>query len=42
MLPMRWLQYETLPRNENGKIDRMALVNAFGAAEENRMERRSQ
>ena len=33
MLPARWKRYEVLPKNENGKIDRPRLKNAFLGAE---------
>ncbi len=33
MLPARWMRYEVLPKNENGKIDRPRLKNAFHDAE---------
>jgi len=33
MLPARWMRYEVLPKNENGKIDRPRLKNAFLGAE---------
>lgn len=33
MLPARWMRYEVLPKNENGKIDRPRLKNAFLDAE---------
>src|SRR5262249_30321242 len=33
MLPARWARFDTLPKNENGKIDRPRLKNAFAAAE---------
>jgi acyl-CoA synthetase (AMP-forming)/AMP-acid ligase II len=29
MLPMRWLRYDALPRNGNGKVDRPRLRSAF-------------
>jgi non-ribosomal peptide synthetase component F len=31
MLPARWLQLDVLPKNQNGKIDRRALRERFGA-----------
>ncbi len=33
MLPARWMRYEVLPKNDNGKIDRPQLKNAFLRAE---------
>jgi len=33
MLPARWMRYDALPKNDNGKIDRPRLRNAFLAAE---------
>ena len=33
MLPARWMRYEVLPKNDNGKIDRPRLKNAFLGAE---------
>ena len=33
MLPARWMPYEALPRNDNGKIDRAFLKSAFLRAE---------
>jgi amino acid adenylation domain-containing protein len=33
MLPARWLRYDILPKNESGKIDRVALRAAFQSAE---------
>ena len=33
MLPARWMRYDALPKNDNGKIDRQRLRNAFLAAE---------
>jgi amino acid adenylation domain-containing protein len=33
MLPVRWMYYEILPKNDNGKIDRPRLKNAFLLAE---------
>ena len=33
MLPARWMRYEVMPKNENGKIDRPRLKNAFHDAE---------
>ena len=33
MLPVRWMHYEVLPKNDNGKIDRPRLKNAFLLAE---------
>jgi amino acid adenylation domain-containing protein len=33
MLPRRWLRYEALPKNPNGKIDRPQLKAAFALAE---------
>jgi len=33
MLPVRWIRYEVLPKNANGKIDRPELKRAFLAAE---------
>ncbi len=41
MLPMRWMRYEVLPRNANGKVDRPVLANAFRDSIKHRMERRS-
>lgn len=38
MLPMRWLRYEVLPRNPNGKVDRPALAKAFRDSIKHRME----
>jgi acyl-coenzyme A synthetase/AMP-(fatty) acid ligase len=32
MLPARWMQYDALPRNANGKIDRPRLKDAFQAS----------
>ena len=29
MLPARWMRYESLPKNANGKIDRPRLSSAF-------------
>jgi acyl-coenzyme A synthetase/AMP-(fatty) acid ligase len=29
MMPMRWLRYDALPKNANGKIDRPRLKTAF-------------
>jgi acyl-coenzyme A synthetase/AMP-(fatty) acid ligase len=29
MLPARWMRYDVLPKNDNGKIDRPRLKNAF-------------
>lgn len=37
MLPARWMAYEALPRNANGKTDRPRLKDAFAAAEAARM-----
>jgi amino acid adenylation domain-containing protein len=39
MLPARWMAYEALPRNANGKTDRPLLKEAFVAAEAARMVR---
>jgi len=33
MLPARWMRYDALPKNDNGKIDRPRLRNAFLSAE---------
>ncbi len=33
MLPARWMRYDVLPKNDNGKIDRPQLKNAFLCAE---------
>jgi len=33
MLPARWMRYDVLPKNDNGKIDRPRLKNAFLDAE---------
>jgi acyl-coenzyme A synthetase/AMP-(fatty) acid ligase len=33
MLPARWMRLELLPKNENGKIDRPRLRNAFAQVE---------
>jgi amino acid adenylation domain-containing protein len=33
MLPARWMRYDVLPKNDNGKIDRPLLKNAFLCAE---------
>jgi amino acid adenylation domain-containing protein len=33
MLPARWIRYDVLPKNDNGKIDRPQLKNAFLCAE---------
>jgi amino acid adenylation domain-containing protein len=33
MLPTRWMRYDLLPKNDNGKIDRPRLKEAFLAAE---------
>ncbi len=33
MLPARWMRYDVLPKNDNGKIDRPRLKNAFLCAE---------
>jgi acyl-coenzyme A synthetase/AMP-(fatty) acid ligase len=33
MLPARWMRYDVLPKNDNGKIDRPQLKNAFLYAE---------
>ena len=33
MLPARWMRYEVLPKNDNGKIDRPVLRNQFLGAE---------
>jgi amino acid adenylation domain-containing protein len=33
MLPARWMRYDGLPKNDNGKIDRPRLKNAFLSAE---------
>ena len=33
MLPQRWLRYDALPRNPNGKIDRLRLRTEFERAE---------
>jgi acyl-coenzyme A synthetase/AMP-(fatty) acid ligase len=32
MMPARWIRYDSLPKNGNGKIDRPRLRNAFLAA----------
>ena len=36
MLPARWMRCESLPKNQNGKIDRPALKNLFLQAEPDR------
>ena len=41
MLPMRWMRFEVLPRNANGKVDRPVLAEAFRDLTRNRMENRS-
>jgi amino acid adenylation domain-containing protein len=41
MLPMRWMRYESLPRNANGKVDRPLLAQAFRDSIKHRMESRS-
>ena len=41
MLPMRWMRYEVLPRNANGKVDRPVLADAFRESTKQRMESRS-
>jgi acyl-CoA synthetase (AMP-forming)/AMP-acid ligase II len=33
MLPSRWMRYDVLPKNANGKIDRPRLRNAFLGAD---------
>jgi amino acid adenylation domain-containing protein len=33
MMPARWMQYEALPKNANGKIDRPRLKQSFSEAE---------
>ena len=33
MLPVRWMRYDVLPKNDSGKIDRPALKNAFARTE---------
>lgn len=33
MLPMRWMRYDALPRNANGKLDRPQIAQAFLNAE---------
>jgi amino acid adenylation domain-containing protein len=33
MVPARWMRYDALPKNDNGKIDRPRLKNAFLVAE---------
>jgi non-ribosomal peptide synthetase component F len=33
MLPVRWMQYPTLPKNANGKVDRPRLKDCFFAVE---------
>jgi acyl-coenzyme A synthetase/AMP-(fatty) acid ligase len=33
MMPQRWTQYEALPKNANGKIDRPRLKENFCAGE---------
>ncbi len=33
MLPARWMRYDVLPKNDNGKIDRPRLRNQFAGAE---------
>jgi amino acid adenylation domain-containing protein len=33
MLPARWMRYDNLPKNDNGKIDRPRLMNQFVGAE---------
>jgi hypothetical protein len=34
MLPARWLELDTLPKNVNGKIDRKQIATLFGAADQ--------
>jgi acyl-coenzyme A synthetase/AMP-(fatty) acid ligase len=34
MLPVHWREFDTLPKNPNGKIDRPALRGAFLRTEE--------
>ena len=41
MLPMRWIRYEVLPRNSNGKVDRPLLAKTFRDSITYRMESRS-
>lgn len=38
MLPVRWMYYPLLPKNDNGKIDRPRLKNAFAAAESHQVQ----
>ena len=33
MLPARWMRYDVLPKNDNGKIDRPRLRESFHSAE---------
>ena len=33
MLPSRWMRFDRLPRNANGKVDRKALKEIFAAGE---------
>jgi acyl-coenzyme A synthetase/AMP-(fatty) acid ligase len=39
MLPARWMRYDALPKNANGKIDRPRLKNAFLVAESGQAQR---
>jgi amino acid adenylation domain-containing protein len=39
MLPARWMRYDALPKNANGKIDRPQLKNAFLVAESRQAQR---
>jgi amino acid adenylation domain-containing protein len=41
MLPSRWLAFDALPENQNGKVDRPALHERFVAAEAKRAEARA-
>jgi len=38
MLPNRWMRHDALPKNDNGKIDRPRLKNAFAAAESHQVQ----
>ena len=42
MLPSRWMRYDAMPKNANGKIDRPRLKNAFLAAESRQAQRNAQ
>jgi len=33
MLPARWIRYDALPKNDNGKIDRPRLREGFSSVE---------